>query len=1135
MPRRRRKSKDPLTKIKNSIRGADNKVVAFLEKGRNADLSVLDPLARWSFSWLPTLGVLGRLTPKRLADLSANAPLRSIGLSRDIEWATAAILREAEAIERYLQRKGDFDRLLNRSSLAEAIEQLDRLDEQVGQSFQSLSTRIALTQLSEGLEAQKDLVSGLRKNSASPMALFYTFWWSVLAEDGTSAEHFAKEIRRRMDSWEVDAEARAHISYFLLKEYPSEGGESNLLTAATSSGVIDTYEMLIGIATVAAAEKRSTANLFKRAMSRIATRISDERVTKILLLCGSLDSAAKLSRKSTTYLDARLSGIGNAQQGSAESLEELNAAVLQGIARTPSNELVSKLEGALRAIDQPGDEGARASIALWKLGLMLGHTSVGRWATSVAQAYAPRANPFDPSFDGARFVAASDGLLEAFSALTAECAAAFALQIEKIYGPSPVAAAARILVGQPIAEAALANLSKATQMSLALQRAVLQKDADAVLDAASQMLQLSRTREALFFREGALLELGRVRDALSNAVELLVSDPLYITWLPVRDLIRLVYRNDQNEFAGDIETPILFDFASKHVDQELSSYVSYTAEDFILTKDADRPSRVEWQLSTGDDALLVHFLAEVCTPATLRLFTAFESERELEEERIAICQLLSRLDSNRRGKYEDEARSIVTSRLVKEAIKQLQASKISIDEDAIRVWGTRNLREDFARYQSLYASGLVVVDQAYREALLQALESGEISQSLYDVPQNEAGALFTQIVVQFVRECAFDPEHGLDCYLSLRIRHGTFSGVMRSAPEMERVVTRRATETGDYRENSFWRTATADQLDDDAWQLTQDRLSKFSGDFDGLVREITNDYIQVKREEKPKGLFNVDINPISIYGLATEIDDETSFDEMLTRTLVIFWGLVERSLNEVREFLDGDARLRFRSLFNNLEIDLRWEPALAPLADAVIRARNDVELSLDRVRDWFELPTATATLTFTLNQLIEVALEAIKSFHRDFLPTLVMPADDIPQLIGALNLFSDMFFVVLENIYTHCGSSSPDVRITAVMGDRSLSIRVENSMVAERCGAENVERVARSRERIATGGYLSDVNREGGTGLPKLAKLVGYKSGQGELDFALDCDARIFWLEFSLPARIFGMSDEVDDEQVASD
>src|SRR4051812_40722293 len=173
---------------------------------------------------------------------------------------------------------------------------------------------------------------------------------------------------------------------------------------------------------------------------------------------------------------------------------------------------------------------------------------------------------------------------------------------------------------------------------------------------------------------------------------------------------------------------------------------------------------------------------------------------------------------------------------------------------------------------------------------MKALQTGSFSRSLFEVPENEASSLFVRIVTRFVQECAFNPEHGLDCYLSLRIRHGTLSGLLRGPVAHENLVTRRSA-TGEYKENEYWMPLLAQQLSWGQLATIGEMPQSFSQEYDDIIANLTNEHVQIRREEKHSGWFEITMPTPSILGLATEILPETSFGEFLNKCFDLFWAL----------------------------------------------------------------------------------------------------------------------------------------------------------------------------------------------------------------------------------------------------
>jgi hypothetical protein len=365
-----------------------------------------------------------------------------------------------------------------------------------------------------------------------------------------------------------------------------------------------------------------------------------------------------------------------------------------------------------------------------------------------------------------------------------------------------------------------------------------------------------------------------------------------------------------------------------------------------------------------------YFLSEVCTSTALKLSIAYSNERELEDELILICGMLGEIDPENVDKYDDRAREIVRGRSVKDALTELQRSKISIDGEALRLWCERYLRDDYDRYITLLRSGIVVVDETYKTELMSALAQGEFPETLYDVPINEASALFARLVTRVIWECIYNSEHGLDCYLSLRVRHGTLSGQLRGPVEQEKIVTRRDASSGKYLPNDYWTNVLRGNISGSQLGTILIRLGAFSQSYDDLIAEITDKLIQVRGKEKPEGLFDLRMPELSIYGLATEIDSSTSFQKFLDSCFEVFWALLETRLNTVREYLDVNLRTRIREQFDELENDFLEMPEneISWLTDAIRRARTETSVRLDIIAKLLKEANKAPPLRFNLDR-----------------------------------------------------------------------------------------------------------------------------------------------------------------------
>lgn len=1132
MARRRRANPTPLDRLKSAIRGSTNGLGALYQLRGTAPISVVEQLAAWSLRTLSLTGPLRNLRPRSLRELQEGTYFPPLDLHREIEWLCGLFKSNSARIENFVQKRDAIQSAALSGNAGSAVEILDALELKEGYSMWSIATRIGLLQAFYGIEAQKEWVAQLRERGAVHEVMFFAFWWSVRAEDDTSPERFVSQQEKRIRRWDLNEVSIAHLDYQLRHVFPKEGSEIHLIAQTSAISLIDLYSVTLDLASHAVATEGAGALAFGEMAQRLIPIISDFRLPKLAFLAGDPIAINFIPSSNLDVRDLLVSELSTTPLASvAPELEEICAAVMLGKGPLPfSGPLWERARTALRDTLVPGTPGNRARSDLVRIGLLLDRIPIGEWCLAMAEEAAGSA--LMPSRKSAfrRFIA-SPGLHPlVLPHLPARLRDAMDARLRLVHGGGRTShAAGLVLAALPTDDL---RLGPGFLAQARIRIAYARDDFRSVVDESRVYLQ-AHGATGKWVVEAHILATARsgdLRGAVSGAVAHFLDRPELVTWLPLGDLAALIAANAEEHasLADMAELPIFFDLLAKNLTPDYQPRISYACEDFLETLGVERPSDIDFSLFPGGPRTLLHFLREICVLPVLRLSTAYGTERELEDERIRICGLLSQLDKDSSDRYSDEARALVRGRLVKHALRELQRSKVSIDADALRAWAEREIREDYDRYCTLLASGVAVVDAAYRNELLRALETGQFPKSLFEVPENEASALFARLFSRFIHECAFNSEHGFDCYLSLRVRHGTLSGLLRGPVDHERLVTRRDAASGEYKTNEHWLFLLAEYLDTSALAAIDDRLRNFSRDYDTVITRVTENMIQVRREEKPTGLFQLHVPTISIFGLATEISADTPFPDFLDKASDVFWSLVDASLSKVRLYVETELREEIRKLFDHLEGDISNLGDVVPagmVGDAIRRARNEVGLALDRMQDWFVLPTSTSSIPFTLEELVDVGLATIKSFYRDFEPQLQVKADDVPPLTGALILFSDIFFVLFENIHEHSDMVRPGVIVTATAEAGILRVQVRSEVYSP---SRHRDRIHDAKDRIATGAYKSAVRREGGTGLPKLAKLLKADGRETLLEFGLDDEERHFVVEFELPVALIADMEEIN-------
>ena len=580
--------------------------------------------------------------------------------------------------------------------------------------------------------------------------------------------------------------------------------------------------------------------------------------------------------------------------------------------------------------------------------------------------------------------------------------------------------------------------------------------------------------------------------------------------------------------AAKISLPILFELFSRQV-EDRPTELRYTHEDFLRAHGVDRASDLSKLALQFERSHLIYYLRYVSVVRTMQL--SFASTREVEEERVAICTVLKQLDPAHAGAYDAEIREITRRQIISQGLQQVEQSKIWIDQEPLKHWAERHLKEDFGRYVALRAAGVRSPTQV--PTLGKSPIPPEAEANIPEVPSDEAGALLLRIVSQFVSQCFLHGQHGLDSYLSLRVRHGVLSGQLRAPLEAEKIVTlQKERGSGDYVPNRYWLRRLSD-IDPQMAILVDLRLQQFSRDFDSLIEGFAKDYIQIQTDAHPKGLFKPMLSRSEVMLAGLDVHSDTTFDSFTDLCTSLFWESVEDSLKPIRDHLDGPVLRDLNALFISLlkEVESITSQVATPELDNAIRnAQTHARHALEQVKLWFQQPKPLQPSFMNFQSLADISMQAVKNMYRDFGPDVTYTIDGNLPLFFQLQKFTDILIILLDNVWRHCGMRSPKIEIKASLLQEGLQIEVINELAAGVVTSKSETRVNEIRERIAEGRYHRAVSSEGGTGLMKIRNIVGSDSGNApKVDFGFRGETQ-FYAQLQLPSTVVDM-DRTGEEQ----
>ena len=138
--------------------------------------------------------------------------------------------------------------------------------------------------------------------------------------------------------------------------------------------------------------------------------------------------------------------------------------------------------------------------------------------------------------------------------------------------------------------------------------------------------------------------------------------------------------------------------------------------------------------------------------------------------------------------------------------------------------------------------------------------------------------------------------------------------------------------------------------------------------------------------------------------------------------------------------------------------------------------------------------------------------------EKRFVAVEIEPAisDKIPG--DHLKSYDGIFYNLFDNIYKKATpqlqNGEINIRYSLRNVDGKTRIYIENDYDCSKDISIDVERVNRAKALVRTGEYLEKVKGEGGTGIPKICKIITYDLNRHlDIDFGYKMDENQFFME----------------------
>ena len=599
----------------------------------------------------------------------------------------------------------------------------------------------------------------------------------------------------------------------------------------------------------------------------------------------------------------------------------------------------------------------------------------------------------------------------------------------------------------------------------------------------------------------------------------LVIDNIYTSLFIPWEKIILYIDKGPTEIRKNICTPILYYVFAYYIERNKKDDLGIVCSNFFELEGIVRPSQMRVFADRYDKKMLVYFLKNVCIAKTMDdAVYVFENPQERDQERVEICNLLSFLDPENEKEYENEIRELTQKLMINKELKIIDESRIHVNvegikEQLINAEGLtnrfdNNLKNDFQRYM-FYQDDRV--EQWLR--LLQGKEENKFRES------NETAYRLLIELVQKIRDAFVSSgEYGLNGYLSLNIRHNTLEDELRSPLQRAMLYAKKDNLNKTYIVPSHWIQFAGSEDK----QILCKAFGEFHSATEKILAKLKSDYIQIRTEIKgEKGIFDYRLTDVDYSKIAYYADNIKTFEEFFDMIISYLWQKTEINLENIKYVIKNEIQQDYMSAFGNLRnaiAILKNKTITRELQQKISEAETDIQNVFEHICHWFQRSSESKHSDFDIQFAFDLGLKTIKNMHPEARFVTEKIEDTISDKIPGqfIKSFDGIFYNLFVNIYKKATPRNKAfyIRYSLKNSEGKMRIYMENDFNCTKDISEDIRRVEIAKEIYETEKYAEQAEGEGGTGIPKICKIIKYDLlKQPFIDFGYKQEENKFYME----------------------
>lgn len=577
------------------------------------------------------------------------------------------------------------------------------------------------------------------------------------------------------------------------------------------------------------------------------------------------------------------------------------------------------------------------------------------------------------------------------------------------------------------------------------------------------------------------------------------------------DVLKFFKDNFKNrELYSEVDFSIVVDYLKKNkminylFDINLSDLMEYILEENGI----ENPSEFFSIKGENFDPLLIYYLRNICALNVMDSLLIFDTQDDVENERILICQNLIAIDPLNSKNYRSEIALLTKNMEVSKLFNVVETGRIYVDTDGIKAFLWDTVNKFLIKCKEALNSPSLEVSSKFKNILNNIYKDQYPMLKGVYLPENETEEFYFYIVRNVIDDFYFNPAYGLDTNISTAIRHGWLGGYI-TAPLLDDQILL-SKQNGKYIMSEFWKQILSIIDSKTASKLEKDIIA-FSNKLNNTVNDYLENKLQISNIDSisKNSLFNIFWTKDQHNEVIDFITEFTTTDEIIEKIFFICWNKVEENLYDIRE----DLRLNANIIKSNLDKILQrmsdndYREQLSHYVDTIVNAREKLHENFETIDGWFFLTNDLGIDSFDLDNAFLVCKKQIENCYGHRIPEITFNSE-IKSLPGLyFEGLCKILFLLLQNVIIHNeNSSNLKVDLAVFYSNNTLSIFCSNPI------NENLD-FEECRNKIEIAQNNLTVNRarvEGGSGLSKIKVIAEFdfkKSFDISLNLSLD---RIF-------------------------